>query len=112
MVTMTQFNMTNFKILPIGETIITLKKSDQKFSIKRAETSLHNYIVGEMYLWHSGEMVCENLNSKAKAVLDLKQLGWFSSDEDYFANGFIYNSKGDVTHLLEGCWNKELNAIC
>ena len=80
--------MKGFKVSPVGAIIVTLKSSGEKFSITRADTTVHNFIIGTMYVWNSGEMVCENLNTGEKAVINLATKGW-SSKNDYVAEGKI-----------------------
>ncbi len=108
--TKSKVNLTGFRIMPVGQTIIFLKKSGRKFNIKRAETSIHNYIIGTMYVWHQGDIICENLNTKEKAILNMEPKGW-TSQEDYLTKGSIVNRKGEEIYKLEGRWDESLEAV-
>ncbi len=110
MSTRTDFSLKGLRIFPLGATVITLKSTGEKFQITRAETSVHNYIIGKMYVWNSGEMTCENLNTGDKAILILKPKGW-TSKSDYEADGKIIDSSGKTHYLLYGKWNSFVSAI-
>ena len=110
LLTKTQFSLRNFLILPVGKTIFTLKSTNQKYEIQRAETTLHNYIIGDMYVWHQNEMSCKNLETGEIAILNLEPKGWTNSC-DYHAKGEVRDSQGKVTHKLDGKWDSQLNAF-
>jgi hypothetical protein len=39
----------------LGETIVTLKKSNEKFRITRPISKVHNLVVGEIYAYFEGD---------------------------------------------------------
>lgn len=105
----TKFSMKGLKFNPIGDIFITFKATNDIFSVSWAETSVHNYIIGTMYVWNSGEMLCKNLNTGEIAKLYLKPKGWTTSS-DYESKGECLNSNGQKTYTLFGKWNSFLEA--
>lgn len=110
MSTKTDFSHKGIKIKPIGETIITLKSTGDRFKISKPVTSVHNFIFGKMYVWNSGEMSCTNLNTGDKAILMLEPKGW-TSKNDYEAEGKIVDRDGNTKYSLYGKWNSFATAI-
>jgi hypothetical protein len=75
-----------------------------------SRTTVHNLIVGKVWLDHSGEMEVLNKTTGDKAKLDFTKCGWFS--KGYFsviliqyqlntsfheASGTVYNANGVAT---------------
>ena len=110
MSTKTDFSHKGIKIRVIGETIITLKSTGDRFKITKPVTSVHNFIFGKMYVWNSGEMSCVNLNTNDKAIIMLEPKGW-TSKNDYEAEGKIIDSDGNTKYSLYGKWNSFATAI-
>ncbi len=78
MTSKTQLSLKGLQFNPIGDILVTFKKTGDKFMIERAKTSVHNFIVGSMYVWNHGEMYCKNLMTNEIAVLNLLPKGWTS----------------------------------
>lgn len=108
--TKTSISLAGFEVTPKGPFKVTLKKTKETFSLVRSKTMLHNFIIGKMYLWHSGEMTVTNEATGARLVLLLKPKGW-SSRHDYEAEGKITNGDGQTFYHLYGKWNEHLTAI-
>ncbi len=51
----------------LGETIVTLKRSNEKFRISRPISKVHNLVVGEIYAYFEGETKCECISTGEKA---------------------------------------------
>ena len=51
-------------------------------------TSVHNLIVGTMYLWLEGEAMCKNEMTGHQAIINLKSKGFaFWKSDDYYNEG-------------------------
>ena len=105
-----KFSMKGFQASPHGDLLITLKKTNERFSIIRPLSTLHNYIVGKMYLWHSGDLIVTNETTGDKAIMYLKPKGW-TSKNDYEAEGKVTDEKGNTHYHLYGKWDSFMSAI-
>lgn len=105
-----KFSYKGFQATPNGDMIITLKKTKEKFSCIRPVSTLHNYIVGKMYLWHSGDMIVRNETTGDKAIIYFKPKGW-TSKNDYEADGKVVDEKGQTHYHLYGKWDSFISAI-
>jgi len=74
--------MKGLQVNPCGPIIVTFKRSGDQYQITRCTTQVYNFIIGTMYVYHHGEMVCENLQTGERAVMELSKKGWTSS-KDY-----------------------------
>ena len=46
---------------PLGDTIVTLKRTQEKFKVIRPISKVHNLIMGETYVYFEGNAECVNL---------------------------------------------------
>lgn len=105
-----KFSYKGFEASPHGDLILTLKKTKEVFNIIRPLSTLHNYIVGKMYLWHSGDLIVRNEVTGDKAIMYFKPKGW-TSKNDYEAEGKIVDGKGQTHYHLYGKWDSFTSAI-
>lgn len=91
----------------IGDTIVTLKKSSQKFIVQRPISKVHNLVVGDTYVYFEGKSECINLQTNERAVVTLKPPSLFK-ERDYQLKGHSLNSKGESVYEIQGSWNKEI----
>lgn len=103
-------SLSGFEVTPKGPFKIFLKRTKEWYSFIRCKTTLHNFIVGKMYLWHGGEAIVINETTKSKAILFLKPKGW-TAKHDYECEGKIVDSEGKSYYTLYGKWNNFLTAL-
>ena len=51
----------------LEDSTLTLKSTNEKFKITRPKNSVHNMLIGEMFIWNEGDAIMENINTKHKA---------------------------------------------
>lgn len=61
----------------IGDTIVTLKRKNEKYKIIRPISKVHNLIVGDTYVYFEGKTQCVNINSGERCVVNLKSPSMF-----------------------------------
>lgn len=105
-----KFSYKGLSATPAGDLIMTLKRTNERFVITRPISSLHNYIVGKMYIWNSGDMIVRNETTGSRAIMYFKPKGW-TSKNDYEAEGKIMDSEGATRYSLFGNWNAFASAI-
>lgn len=89
---------------------MTLKSTKESFKITKPVTSVHNLIIGKMYVWSEGETYCENLITGHKAMMYLKPKGIWGSN-DHITTGKVTDEKGNLLYELKGRWSSEFDAI-
>jgi len=56
-----QFWGTSFEVAPIGLTHISLNSHKEKYVISRPISTAHNLVFGNIYVEHSGKLICEKI---------------------------------------------------
>ena len=105
-----KFGYKGFQINPTGDLKIFLKRTKEKFTILRPVANIHNYILGTMYIWHSGDLIVKNEDTGDTAIMYLKPKGW-TSRVDYEAEGKIVDKSGKTHYSLYGRWDSFASAI-
>ncbi len=77
----TVFQMSGLFVDQLGDTFITLKSTGERFKVTRPRVSVHNIIMGELFVWTEGQAVCENLDTGHKAEMSLPSIGLFKKKE-------------------------------
>lgn len=105
-----KLSLSGFEFFPVGEFLVTLKRTGELYTLKRPSNSVHNYIIGKMYIWVNGVMECTNTKTNSKIVINFKPKGW-TSKNDYEVDGTVTSGSGKVTHYVVGKWDSFLNLI-
>lgn len=106
-----KLSISGFEFFLLGKTTIKLKKTNEIFEVMQSpRTSVHNYIIGKMYLWLSGETVIVNKTTGDEITLNHKPKGW-TSKNDFEVEGFVKDKDGDIKYHLFGKWDSFLSAI-
>ncbi len=103
-------SLSGFSLVPKGPFNVKLKRTDELFTFERPKYSMHNYMIGALYLWINGDMTCTNHKTGDKMVVTFKPKGW-TSKGDYQAEGKVFDCKGKVVYNVSGMWNSHLNII-
>lgn len=72
-----------------------------------ANTTIHNLIFGDTFIWHEGEISVKHINSKACARTKLKNIR-FNGTKDYSFKGEVKDENDQTTHILKGSWDSEI----
>ncbi|KAL3321285.1 hypothetical protein Ciccas_000041 [Cichlidogyrus casuarinus] len=104
------FSMTSkfrgkyLQIQPIGTCHLKLRKSGHHYTWHKIPMTVHNIIVGRLWIDNSGEMDIVNHNTKEKCHLSYTAYSFFSSDTH--KRGAVTNAKGDLKYVLNGTWDQ------
>ena len=105
-----KLSLSGFEFYPLGEYLVTLKRTGETYSLKRPYNSIHNYIIGKMYIWVNGAMECTNHKTGTKIIINFKPKGW-TAKNDYEVDGSITDKNGKAVYRVCGKWNSFLNVI-
>jgi hypothetical protein len=105
-----KLSLSGFEFFPLGEFKVTLKRTKEVFVLKRPSNSVHNYIIGKMYIWVNGTMECTNTVTKSKMSITFKPKGW-TSKTDYEVEGKITNAEDETKYHVFGRWDSFLSVI-
>lgn len=101
----TSFKGTYLQLHPAGTIHIYLKNWDEHYSYIKPMTSVHNLIMGKVYVDHHGRIEINCEKSGTKAVLNLKKKGWFEK-KLHFVEGSALAPDGSLQYIMEGTWSE------
>ncbi|RUS88311.1 hypothetical protein EGW08_003949, partial [Elysia chlorotica] len=90
------------EINPKGNITLELHKYKETYTWQNVNCCIHNIIVGQLWVEHSGTMEITCSQGSLRSVLHFKQSGWFSKDLHH-VEGFIYDGKKKL-RAFYGSW--------
>lgn len=94
----------------LGNFDILLKRTGERFQVRRPKISLHNYIIGDMYIWVKDDLVIRNLNTGDQATVKFREKGW-TSKHDYEIEGAVKDPQGQLRYKVVGKWDSHMSVI-
>jgi len=105
----TRFTGNSLDCSAIGSVNVLLKKTNEHFKWEGVKTVVHNLIIGKLWLDHFGDLEVINKTTKEKAVIHMKECGWFSKGW-HEVEGDVFDSNGDLRITIFGKWNEAIYA--
>ncbi|XP_065220938.1 oxysterol-binding protein-related protein 1 [Planococcus citri] len=99
----------NIEIQPEGIVTAELKKWDEAYTWSNVTCSVHNVVVGKIWIEQSGTMEITNHKTGHRAVLNFKSSGWFSKDMNR-VEGFVFDRSKKKMKFLYGRWSDHMKA--
>ena len=106
----THFSVFSLEFESVGNLEVYLKKTKESFLIKKPPISVHNYIIGELYIWPKNKLVVTNLITGDVATVIFKPKAW-SSKNNYQVTGEIVDSQKNVVYNFVGKWDSHLSIV-
>jgi hypothetical protein len=94
---------------PDGPLHIVLHKTKEHFTWNKPTTTVHNLIIGELYLDHHGEVQVTNTTTGDYAILNLSKRRMFGAGA-YRVDGLVFTNKGVSKMRVHGTWSDALYA--
>eukprot|EP01103_Thecamoeba_quadrilineata_P013974 TRINITY_DN4028_c0_g1_i2.p1 TRINITY_DN4028_c0_g1~~TRINITY_DN4028_c0_g1_i2.p1 ORF type:complete len:339 (-),score=35.29 TRINITY_DN4028_c0_g1_i2:90-1106(-) len=88
---------------------VTLKKTNETFTWRTPRATVHNAIVGKVWVDHHGNMPLKNQATGDKCDIKWKKCGWFGANR-YEVEGDVVDAQGNVKISIFGKWNGSLSA--
>ncbi|KAI1729052.1 oxysterol-binding protein domain-containing protein [Ditylenchus destructor] len=111
-ITMTsRFRGKYLSVSPQGFTHVIFSNSGSHYTYRKVTTTVHNIIVGKLWIDNHGEMVIENHKTGDKCIVKFNAYSYFSSEKPRKVNGVIKDSKGFVKFIIQGFWDKYVDLI-
>lgn len=103
----TKFRATYLLVQPFGELHVSLKRWKDHFVWRKPETSVHNIIIGKVYLDHHGSIEIRNTTTGDTALIHLRKRGWFGKNP-HMVDGTVLDSTNTPRYLISGTWSQSL----
>lgn len=96
-------------VFPTGRCELYLPEFNEKYVWNKSYISIHNIIIGTLWLDFHGEILIRNLSSGASANINIPKCGW-SLDKRGKVEGSVQDSSGKVSHQIVGNYRKTIVA--
>uniref|UniRef100_A0A0M3K554 Oxysterol-binding protein n=1 Tax=Anisakis simplex TaxID=6269 RepID=A0A0M3K554_ANISI len=106
-----RFRGKYLSVIPIGYSHVQFRGQKNIYSFKKVTTTVHNIIVGKLWIDNHGEMVIDNHATGDKCFLKFHPYSYFSREIPRKVTGLVKNSKGKVEWIIQGTWDKSLDML-
>ncbi|XP_076452953.1 oxysterol-binding protein 1-like isoform X2 [Babylonia areolata] len=100
----TKFRGRYLQIIPMGIAHLTFSKSGGHYTWRKVTTTVHNIIVGRLWVDNQGEMDITNHTSGDKCHLKYSAYSYFSREPPRKVTGVVTDSKENARWVLTGNW--------
>jgi len=104
----TKFRGKYLQIDPLGHAHIKFTNSGNHYTFRKVSTTVHNMIVGKLWLDNHGEMEIVNHTTGDKCVLKFIPYSYFSREVPKKVKGCVMDSGGAFQWFLTGTWDDKM----
>lgn len=107
-----RFRGKYLSVIPIGYTHVKFTNGQKnEYIFKKVTTTVHNIIVGKLWIDNHGEMVIENHATGDKCFLKFHVYSYFSREPPRRVTGLVKDGSGKVRFIIQGTWDKSLDML-
>ncbi|XP_077102129.1 oxysterol-binding protein 1 isoform X4 [Siphateles boraxobius] len=103
-----KFRGKYLSIMPMGSIHCIFEKSDNHYSWKKVTTTVHNIIVGKLWIDQSGEIDVVNHRTGDRCHLKFAPYSYFSRDVARKVTGVVTDKDGKAHFVLSGTWDEKM----
>ncbi|KER27084.1 hypothetical protein T265_05783 [Opisthorchis viverrini] len=104
----TKFRGKYLQINPIGTCHLVYRRTGHHYTWHKIPMTVHNIIVGRLWIDNSGEMDIINHSTGEKCHLSFKAYSYFSSETPRRVTGAVTDKSGAVRYVLNGTWDESI----
>ncbi|XP_054460402.1 oxysterol-binding protein 1-like isoform X2 [Anoplopoma fimbria] len=103
-----KFRGKYLSIMPLGSIQCLFEKSNNHYSWKKVTTTVHNIIVGKLWIDQSGEIDVVNHMTGDRCHLKFAPYSYFSRDVARKVTGVVTDKDGKAHYVLSGTWDEKM----
>ncbi|CAF96608.1 unnamed protein product, partial [Tetraodon nigroviridis] len=103
-----KFRGKYLSIIPLGPIQCIFDKSNNHYSWKKVTTTIHNIIVGKLWIDQSGEIDVVNHRTGDRCHLKFNPYSYFSRDVPRKVTGVVTDKDGKAHYVLSGTWDEKM----
>ncbi|XP_034543225.1 oxysterol-binding protein 1-like isoform X3 [Notolabrus celidotus] len=103
-----KFRGKYLSIMPLGSIQCLFEKSNNHYSWKKVTTTIHNIIVGKLWIDQSGEIDVVNHKTGDRCHLKFTPYSYFSRDVPRKVTGVVTDKDGKAHYVLSGTWDEKM----
>lgn len=106
----TKFRGKYLQVIPLGNAYVEFKKSGNRYGWRKVTTTVHNIIVGKLWVDHHGDMDIVGRNNAKGINCHLKYIpySYFTREAQRKVKGVIMNRDSQVKWVLSGTWDNKI----
>uniref|UniRef100_A0AAY4AC64 Oxysterol-binding protein n=1 Tax=Denticeps clupeoides TaxID=299321 RepID=A0AAY4AC64_9TELE len=103
-----KFRGKYLSIMPLGTIHCIFEKSNNHYTWKKVTTTVHNIIVGKLWIDQSGEIDVVNHKTGDRCHLKFAPYSYFSRDVARKVTGVVTDKEGKAHYVLSGTWDEKM----
>ncbi|XP_046980953.1 oxysterol-binding protein 1 isoform X1 [Schistocerca americana] len=103
-----KFRGKYLQIIPLGTAHLEFEGSGNHYTWRKVTTTVHNIIVGKLWVDQSGDMDIINHKTGAKCHLKYIPYSYFTRDVQRKVKGCVMDQDGNVKWIVSGTWDNKI----
>ncbi|KAM0736847.1 Oxysterol-binding protein 1 [Formica fusca] len=103
-----KFRGKYLQVIPLGTAHLEFNNGEQHYTWRKVTTTVHNIIVGKLWVDQSGDMDIVNHKEGIKCHLKYIPYSYFSRDSQRKVKGIVMNSNKEVKWVVQGTWDSKI----
>uniref|UniRef100_A0A3Q2XH68 Oxysterol binding protein n=1 Tax=Hippocampus comes TaxID=109280 RepID=A0A3Q2XH68_HIPCM len=103
-----KFRGKYLSIMPLGTIHAIFDKGNNHYTWKKVTTTVHNIIVGKLWIDQSGEIDVVNHTTGDRCHLKFAPYSYFSRDVARKVTGVVMDKDGKAHYVLSGTWDEKM----
>ncbi|XP_011494145.1 PREDICTED: oxysterol-binding protein 1 isoform X2 [Ceratosolen solmsi marchali] len=103
-----KFRGKYLQVIPLGTAHLEFKTGNHHYTWRKVTTTVHNIIVGKLWVDQSGDMDIVNHKQGIKCHLKYIPYSYFSRDSQRKVKGVVMDSNKEVKWVVQGNWDSKI----
>ncbi|XP_068460737.1 oxysterol-binding protein 2 isoform X1 [Clinocottus analis] len=105
-----KFRGKYLSIMPLGAIHLQFHSSGNQYVWRKVTSTVHNIIVGKLWIDQSGDIEIVNHRTKETCQLKFSPYSYFSRDVPRKVTGVVADSGGQAHYILSGTWDDKMES--
>lgn len=105
-----KFRGKYLSIMPLGAIHLVFHSSGNHYVWRKVTSTVHNIIVGKLWIDQSGDIEIMNHSTKDSCQLKFSPYSYFSRDIPRKVTGVVADSTGQAHYILSGTWDEKMES--
>uniref|UniRef100_A0A8C5EII4 Oxysterol-binding protein n=1 Tax=Gouania willdenowi TaxID=441366 RepID=A0A8C5EII4_GOUWI len=105
-----KFRGKYLSIMPLGAIHLQFHSSGNHYVWRKVTSTVHNIIVGKLWIDQSGDIEIANHRTKETCQLKFSPYSYFSRDVPRKVTGVVADSNGQAHYILSGTWDDKMES--
>ncbi|XP_072456027.1 oxysterol-binding protein 2 isoform X3 [Notamacropus eugenii] len=103
-----KFRGKYLSIMPLGAIHLEFQASGNHYIWRKSTSTVHNIIVGKLWIDQTGDIEIINHKTKDKCLLKFTPYSYFSKEYTRKVTGVVTDSKEKAHYVLSGSWDEKM----